>query len=81
MGGDEFTLLMTSIHSTAEVSDMAQEILAIVKKPIEINKNEILITTSIGIVHYPSDGDDSETLMIKADQAMYSAKEKGKVHI
>jgi diguanylate cyclase (GGDEF)-like protein/PAS domain S-box-containing protein len=78
MGGDEFTLLMPNVQSVNEVSEMAEKILSIVKKTIEINKNEIFITTSIGIVQYPVDGDDSQTLMIKADQAMYSAKEKGK---
>lgn len=78
MGGDEFTLLMTNVQSITKVLEMAQKILSIVKKPVEIKNNEILVTASIGIVQYPGDGYDSETLMIKADQAMYLAKEKGK---
>jgi diguanylate cyclase (GGDEF)-like protein len=37
----------------------------------------VSITTSIGIVFYPDDGDDVNDLVKKADIAMYKAKEKG----
>lgn len=43
-----------------------------------ITKNELHVTTSIGISVYPADGQDAETLIKNADTAMYQAKEKGR---
>jgi EAL domain-containing protein (putative c-di-GMP-specific phosphodiesterase class I) len=46
--------------------------------PHHIHGHELHVTASIGIVSYPDDGEDVETLMKKADSAMYQAKEKGR---
>jgi diguanylate cyclase len=78
MGGDEFTLLMTGVKHIQEASVMAERIMKILEKPVIINKHEIFVSTSIGIVQYPTDGQEVETLIKRADIAMYRAKEKGK---
>lgn len=76
-GGDEFIILLedTSKEHTALV---AQQLLDQFNKPIEINQQEYVISASIGISLYPTDGEDQETLIKYADTAMYHAKEKGK---
>jgi diguanylate cyclase (GGDEF)-like protein len=43
-----------------------------------IGPHEINITTSLGIAIFPDDGEDPETLLRNADNAMYQAKQAGK---
>jgi predicted signal transduction protein with EAL and GGDEF domain len=56
----------------------AAKILDEVRKPYLIDEDELHITASIGIVAYPEDGTDVETLMKKADLAMYQVKDNGR---
>jgi diguanylate cyclase len=76
-GGDEFIIL---IHNTKKeyVTKLAHEIVESIKKPIYINENEVIITTSIGISSCPDDSDNNNDLIKMADTAMYHAKLKGK---
>lgn len=78
MGGDEFTLILPQIVRKDEAEIIARRILSTLQEPFLINEHNLSITVSIGISFYPDDGDDVQTLMKKADGAMYSAKEKGK---
>lgn len=78
IGGDEFTLILPQVTQKEEVDEIAQRLIDTLKEPYLINKNNLYITASVGISFYPDDGEDMQTLMKKADIAMYSAKEKGK---
>jgi diguanylate cyclase (GGDEF)-like protein/PAS domain S-box-containing protein len=77
-GGDEFVLLLWEVSQSRDAALAAEKILQALRMPYHINQHEVLITGSIGIVTYPDDGTDVETLMKKADIAMYHAKEKGR---
>lgn len=77
-GGDEFTVLLQKVKSATDTKTIAKKILDILSKPFMINEREIYITTSIGISLFPKDANDSETLVKKADVAMYRAKSAGK---
>ncbi|WP_052487676.1 bifunctional diguanylate cyclase/phosphodiesterase [Gordoniibacillus kamchatkensis] len=77
IGGDEFVVIL---EETTELV-LAEVIIAIIKaiaKPFTIHKQEYTMTTSLGISFYPEHGGDGETLLNRADQAMYLAKENGK---
>lgn len=78
MGGDEFILLIQEIAHVDDVDEIAQKIVEAVRKPFVLHDQKLHITTSIGISIYPTDGEDAETLIRKADIAMYRAKEMGK---
>lgn len=78
MGGDEFTIILTDVKSNKDVADAAKKILHAISRPLVLEGRELLITTSIGIAMYPSQGDNAETLVRNADAAMYKAKEQGK---
>ncbi|MCU6434002.1 EAL domain-containing protein [Undibacterium sp. Jales W-56] len=77
-GGDEFVILLTEDQGGAYASLTAEKILAAMGAAHSIAKNELHVTTSIGISIYPADGLDAETLIKNADTAMYQAKEKGR---
>jgi diguanylate cyclase (GGDEF)-like protein/PAS domain S-box-containing protein len=77
-GGDEFVVLLQEMSHAQDAAITAVKILETLRAPYYINEHELHITASIGIVTYPDDGTDVETLMRKADLAMYSAKESGR---
>jgi diguanylate cyclase (GGDEF)-like protein/PAS domain S-box-containing protein len=77
-GGDEFMLLLPEIVGIEDAIKVAERILISLNKPSKIDNMEIHITPSIGIVLYPNDGLDVDTLVKNADAAMYRAKEEGK---
>lgn len=78
-GGDEFVLVLPPGSGDFEVRDGAQMLLATMATPMALGySNDMLISPSIGAVIYPHDGQDAQTLLRKADAAMYQAKEHGK---
>jgi len=78
IGGDEFTILLTDVHQTADVLIVAEKLLRSLAKPIRIKGQDIVTTVSIGITMTPEDSTDVNTLMKNADLAMYRAKELGR---
>lgn len=78
MGGDEFIGVCGRISAPRDAAFVAEKILEALSAPVDIGGNEYAIGASIGISIYPLDGDDVETLLNKADAAMYRVKETGK---
>ncbi len=78
LGGDEFAIVLEDISSVDNVATTARKILDILSQPFPLNNEEFIITTSIGISMYPSDGKDSQSLLKHADIAMYRAKDVGR---
>ena len=77
-GGDEFVVLLWEVRQAHDAVVAAEKILRALREPHCIGQHTLHITGSIGIVTYPDDGTDSETLLKNADAAMYLAKEKGR---
>ncbi len=77
-GGDEFVVLLSQVMQAQDAAISADKILAALNEPHRIGDQEIHITASIGIVTYPDDATDAETLMRNADFAMYQAKDGGR---
>ncbi len=77
-GGDEFVLIATEVQSLADVTEIAERIIARMSSPMMIEGEEIAVSASLGIALYPLDGDSVEELLKNADAAMYHAKESGR---
>jgi diguanylate cyclase (GGDEF)-like protein/PAS domain S-box-containing protein len=77
-GGDEFSILLWDVSHAQDAAAAADKILRSLREPHNIDGHELHVTGSIGIVTYPSDGTDVETLMKKAEFAMYHAKDIGR---
>ena len=77
-GGDEFVLLLTDLKQPHDAANVAQRTLYEISKVFVLEEREILVSCSIGISLYPSDGKDANTLIKNADAAMYHAKNQGR---
>lgn len=77
LGGDEFIALLTRITKESLIV-VSERIMAAFSEPFVIDGHELVIGASMGISVSPDDGEDLETLIRNADQAMYGAKAKGK---
>ncbi|MES0489674.1 MAG: EAL domain-containing protein [Leptospirales bacterium] len=77
-GGDEFLIVLPNVSKTGDITLIIENILKELALPYEINGHELSVSVSIGIALFPDDGTDLDTLLKKADIAMYSAKDAGK---
>ena len=78
LGGDEFIVLLPDIEQIDDVIIICKRIYSIFDTPVRYGEHEVSVMMSIGISVYPTDGEDGETLLRKADVAMYRAKSDGK---
>ncbi|HQR52424.1 MAG TPA: EAL domain-containing protein [Burkholderiales bacterium] len=77
-GGDEFVVVLDSANDGAAAQAVAHKIAAALRSPIPLGLHVVTISASIGGAIYPDDGDTSETLLRRADAAMYRAKSSGR---
>lgn len=78
LGGDEFIILLEAPTSGEAAAQVAEKIMAALESPINLDGQEVHISTSVGIALFPKDGEDSSVLMKNADTAMYQAKARGR---
>ena len=73
LGGDEFAILLPD-SSKETATRLAEKLIQKISQPVEINGQKVNIGISIGMVSYPEDATDMESLFQYADMAMYTAK-------
>jgi diguanylate cyclase (GGDEF)-like protein len=78
LGGDEFVVLQGVGDDRNVIDRLARDILEAISRPLTIDGNELVPSTSIGIAISPDDGTEGETLLRNADLALYRAKEAGR---
>ena len=78
LGGDEFALALWGVRQAEEAGWIATAILQLVKAPIELNGQDVVVSCSTGISFSPLDGTDPNTLLKNAEVTMNYAKSSGK---
>src|SRR6185437_28860 len=78
LGGDEFVVLLSQVEHAEDAAFSARKILRALTAPHSIDNKNLDINVSIGVSTYPSDGQDAEGLINRADNAMYEAKQHGR---
>ena len=80
-GGEEFCVILSGVElsSARNISEKIRKRIA--SKKINLRGEDVSVTVSIGIVNFPKHERDETELIIKADKAMYEAKEKGRNRI
>jgi len=78
MGGDEFAIVVIDGQSRRKVESLADRIITAIKEPYLVDQTEIRIGVSIGCAFGPIDGATVDDLILKADLALYQAKDAGR---
>lgn len=76
--GDEFIVVLRDVFSESAVCRIVDEIVSAVGETFKVGAHRVYCGASLGISFFPDDALDSETLIIKADQAMYEVKKAGR---
>ena len=74
IGGDEFVVLLHSIHASGDADCVAGKIRQVLSAPMRLDGHSLHIQPSIGVAQYPEHGTEEKQLFRHADEAMYSAK-------
>lgn len=77
LSGDEFCILVEEVNDDY-AANVAQRCLTTISKPVEIATRKLTPACSIGIAHFPDDGNDFSSLIKAADTSLYAAKGQGK---
>jgi len=78
IGGDEFAIMQTAMKEPIDAAALARRVREAITPPFDVAGHQIVIDASIGIAIAPSDGDDPDQLLKKADMALYGAKSEGR---
>jgi diguanylate cyclase (GGDEF)-like protein len=74
-GGDEFAILpAVRTENLAALTAIVEDVMACVREPVKFDDITLQVDASIGVARFPHDGQDAQTLLRRADIAMYSAK-------
>ncbi|MGI9329161.1 MAG: EAL domain-containing protein [Gammaproteobacteria bacterium] len=74
LAADEFGIALGGLEDVEHVTWVTQRLFDALSEPLEVDGNEIYMTCSVGISLYPNDGEDSETLIMRASTARHHAK-------
>lgn len=77
-GGDEFVVVLSEVEHARNAARHAEKIHAALSAPSTLAQHDLRVKVSIGISIFPDDGQDAETLIKRADAAMYHAKVDGR---
>ena len=78
LGGDEFTLVISDLKDVCAAEGLARKVLKAFETPFQIEGAGILITASLGVAIGLGLTVDGDTLLRRADRAMYQAKRAGR---
>jgi two-component system, cell cycle response regulator len=74
LGGDEFVLVLWELGNGDGLATLLSKVLLAISQPYDINGQIIQMTASAGVSIYPTHSEDIETLIMKADMALYESK-------
>ncbi len=77
-GGDEFAVLQDDISDVTDIETLAAKIGEAVARPYMLSGNQVSTSASIGVVPSRADIEDADAMMMKADLALYRAKNEGR---
>lgn len=77
-GGDEFVLVLNDHYQVASIISLLERILQEISRSITLMGRDWQVGASLGVALYPTDGEDTPTLLKHADVAMYAAKARGR---
>jgi diguanylate cyclase (GGDEF)-like protein len=77
IGGDEFALVIRNYTQPRFLDEVIREIQSCIRQPIRVSDQDLNVSASVGICHFPGDCHEPEELLRGAEAAMYHAKRQG----
>jgi diguanylate cyclase (GGDEF)-like protein/PAS domain S-box-containing protein len=77
-GGDEFAVIQPDVRELADAAALAEKVVKGLAEPYRVDGHEIQCGTSVGVVFTADEAVDAETLLSRADVALYKAKSSGR---
>ena len=77
LGGDEFAVVLPRIAATGDLEYAAKKLYDAIAQPMSLDGHQLTVTASIGLALFEPEADDIDSLLIKADLAMYSGRRGG----
>ncbi|MBV1889556.1 MAG: sensor domain-containing diguanylate cyclase [Gammaproteobacteria bacterium] len=74
IGGDEFVIVLDDVAGEHGCAAVAQTIETVLNRAYQVGSRQIYCRASVGIARFPADGQDQQSLIQSADQAMYREK-------
>ena len=78
MGGDEFVVILPDIQAMGDISEFALTLVQRISRTMMVNQYELNVTASVGVCIYPDFAHDADSLLERADAAMYESKANGR---
>ncbi|MEE2977343.1 MAG: EAL domain-containing protein [Pseudomonadota bacterium] len=78
LAGDEFTIILPDLPDAGAATPIIRALLARIAAPLQLGEESVEVSASIGVAMYPRDADSAESLLVRADQAMFAAKSAGR---
>ena len=78
LGSNQFAVLLPDLAHPEDASIVTRKLMQALETPFQINDQDVVVTLSTGIVIFPGDGDDSESMLQNAEKSMYDVKEAGR---
>ena len=78
LGGDEFAVVQSGLDDMTGATRLASRIVEAMSAPFDLQGHQVVIGASVGVAAAPSDGEDADELLKKADMALYRAKGDGR---
>ncbi len=77
LGSDEYAVFIEGIDNSSQLRQLGNRLLNVIRKPIFIERQQLMTTASIGVSVYPNKADNEQTLLHQAITALQGAKEVG----
>ena len=80
-GGDEFIMVISPSAMPEDAVAIAHRAKEALRAPMSVSGVELHVTSSIGVAYYPTDAGSADSLIARADAAMYCAKQRGRNNV
>jgi diguanylate cyclase (GGDEF)-like protein len=77
LGGDEFGIVLPDLPDEVVAIRIVERLIEELEQPVSVEGLALDVSGSVGIALFPQQANDAETLLRRADVAMYAAKENG----
>jgi diguanylate cyclase (GGDEF)-like protein/PAS domain S-box-containing protein len=80
MSAEEFGVLLSDLDDVESVTQIVKRLLDVLAEPLNVDGDEIFVTSTVGISLYPNDGHDAGVLLRNARTARTHARRQGRYY-